>query len=118
VRSCPVCVLALVSAPHGYLGALFKIRFEGKVFTRFFAFSWAKMMTFRNFSFVFLPIDAVLCLDRGGNLERVIDKLKEAENEDNNNNVYIQTMRGMGVRESEGRQCVLKGKDAILLMKC
>jgi ribonuclease HI len=39
------------------------------------------------------PIDGVVCLDRGVILKRVIDKFKEAENEDNNSNVYIQRMR-------------------------
>ena len=56
------------------------------------------------------PIDGILRLDRGDILKRVIDKFKEAENEDNNNNGYIQRMREMGVREGEGRQSVLKGK--------
>jgi hypothetical protein len=43
-------------------------------------------------------------------LKRVIDKFKEAEIENNKNNVYIQRMRVMGLREGEGRQSVLKGK--------
>jgi hypothetical protein len=47
-------------------------------------------------------------------LKRVIDKFKETENEDNNNNVYIQGMWEMGVSEGEGRQSVLKGKTNIV----
>jgi hypothetical protein len=43
-------------------------------------------------------------------LKRVIDKFKEAENEDNNNNVYKQRMGEMEVREDEGMQSILKGK--------
>jgi hypothetical protein len=42
------------------------------------------------------PNDGVLCLDRGDMLKRVIDKFKEAENEDNNNNVHIQKNEGDG----------------------
>jgi hypothetical protein len=40
----------------------------------------------------------------------IVDKFKEAENEDNNNNVYIQRMREWGVREAEGRQSILTRK--------
>jgi hypothetical protein len=52
--------------------------------------------------------DRVLCLDRGDILKRDVDNFKEAENEDNNNNVYIQRMREMGVREGEGKKSILK----------
>jgi hypothetical protein len=38
------------------------------------------------------------------------DKFKEAENEDNNNNVYIQRMRKMEVREGKGKRSILRGK--------
>jgi hypothetical protein len=54
------------------------------------------------------PIDGVFCLDREDILKRVINKFKEAENKDINNNVSIQRMGEMGVREVEGRQGVLK----------
>jgi hypothetical protein len=54
--------------------------------------------------------DKHLCLNREDILKRFIDKFKEAKNEDSNNNVYIQRIREMEVREGEGRQSVLKRK--------
>jgi hypothetical protein len=50
-------------------------------------------------------MDGVLSLDREDILKCIIDKFKEDENKDNNNNVCIQRMR-----EGEGRQSVLKAK--------
>jgi hypothetical protein len=47
--------------------------------------------------------DGVLSLDRGDTLKCVIDKFKEAKNEGNDNNVYIQRIRGMGESEGKGR---------------
>jgi hypothetical protein len=49
------------------------------------------------------PIDGVLCPDREDILKMVIDKFKEAENEDNNNNMYIKRMREMGMRVKTGK---------------
>jgi hypothetical protein len=41
-------------------------------------------------------------------LKCITDKFKEAENDNNNKNVYIQRMRELGVREGQGRQSVYK----------
>jgi hypothetical protein len=43
-------------------------------------------------------------------LKCIIDKFKEAENK-NNNNVYTQRMRELGVREGKCRQSFLKEKN-------
>jgi hypothetical protein len=40
----------------------------------------------------------------------LIDKFIEADNEDNNKNVYRLRMGEMGVREGEGKESILKGK--------
>jgi hypothetical protein len=42
-------------------------------------------------------------------LKCIVNKFKDVEKEDNNN-VYIQRMRELGVKEGEGRQSILKGK--------
>jgi hypothetical protein len=44
-------------------------------------------------------------------LKCIVEKFKEAENEDNNNSMYIPRMREMGVRKGEGRQNIVKGKN-------
>jgi hypothetical protein len=61
------------------------------------------------------PIDGVLCMDRGYYLKWIIYKLKKAENEDKNNNVHIQRMRELGMREGEEKRSILKSVNSLLI---
>jgi hypothetical protein len=54
--------------------------------------------------------DAVQHLDREDIFKCIIGKFKDAENEDNKNNVHIQIMKELGEKEGERRRSALEGK--------